>query len=188
MGLAACASTPSARFASSVKDAQATNRPLVIYQFDTAANYMRFEHYPSNYVYGVYAGLSFINTAQVPIQKVVFDITTVSLDGKPITGDVTAVGDFLPGNSYSVVSKSPLWTVTHGYACPSLTGIKVLYQDGSTATVTVPEAAPYLTPQINTDCAPSTRAFSYYPLNSMPPNNRVVGPGPGSNTSPGHGP
>ncbi|HVC37025.1 MAG TPA: hypothetical protein VNF46_01355, partial [Gammaproteobacteria bacterium] len=131
LGLAACASTPSTRFASNVKDAQAANRPLVIYQFATALRYQGLEHYPSNAVYGAYAGLSFINTTQVPIQKVVFDISTVSRDGKPITGELTAVGNFLPGSSYSVVSKAPLWTASYGNACPSLTGVKVRYQDGS---------------------------------------------------------
>ncbi|MGH8306863.1 MAG: hypothetical protein ACRER0_01170 [Gammaproteobacteria bacterium] len=153
LGLAACASTPTARFASSVEAAKAANRPIVIYQFATFNRFASHGHYPSFPVYGTLAGLSFINTAQVPINKVVFTISSTTQDQKPVTGDLIALGDFTPGSSYSVVSRSPLWNSTSVYPCPRLTGITVFYQDGSSVDVKASNTAQYLTSQINIHCA-----------------------------------
>lgn len=159
--LAACASTPQQRFASSVEAAQSAKRPLVVYRF---AHTRVAERVPfrSAQKFDAYIGVAVINTAQQPIQKLVFSVADyrgnqpiLSPDGKPVTGELIATGPFASGSSFAVVSKTPIWTTTvaSNDSCPRLTGIEVEYRDGSRVAVPAEIVRSYLTPQINVNCA-----------------------------------
>lgn len=161
LGLAACASTPQQRFASSIQAAQAANWPLVVYQF---AHTRVAERVPfrSAEKFDAYVGVGIINSASQPIQKLVFKVADyrgnqpiLSPDGRPVTGELTATGSFAPGSSFGVVSKTPIWTktVASNDNCPRLTGIEVVYKDGSNVEVATQNVSAYLTPQINVNCA-----------------------------------
>ncbi|HKT31228.1 MAG TPA: hypothetical protein VJS89_01890 [Gammaproteobacteria bacterium] len=161
--LAACASTPQQRFASSVKAAQAANRPLVVYLFEHVRRRV-FEPvpFPSAKKFDTYVGMGIINTAAQPIQQVVFNITDYRGDhpvlngsGDPLNGKLVAIGPFVPGRSYGIVSKTPIWSAVSvgNDGCPRVTGIEVTYQNGSRVAVPAETVRSYLTPQINVNCA-----------------------------------
>lgn len=163
VGLAACASTPQQRFASSIQAAQAANRPVVVYQFEHVRRRV-FEPapFPSAKKFDTYVGMSIINTAEQPIQRVVFNITdyrggrpVLNGNGEPLNGKLVATGPFVPGSSYGIVSKTPIWSAVGvgNDGCARVTGIEVTYQDGSRVAVPAETVRSYLTPQINVNCA-----------------------------------
>lgn len=168
--LAACATSPSTRFASSVEAAQAANRPLVVYQFEG----MRIaERVPFRSVqkFDTYVGVGIINTAQQPIQKLVFKVADyrgnqpmMTLNSEPVEGALTATGPFAPGSSFRFATKAPIWTTTvaSNDSCPRITGIEVVYQDGSNLEVSPQNVPQYLTPQINVNCANYNRNYQYH--------------------------
>lgn len=159
--LAACASTPQQRFASSVKDAQLANRPLVVYRFEHARVPERTADTTVRaHEFSTYVGVAFINTARQPIQKLILRFADyrdnrpmLISGGKPVEGTLVATGPFAADRSYGFVTK--IWTtaVASNDSCPRLTGIEVTYQDGSRVAVPAETVSSYLTPQINVNCA-----------------------------------
>ncbi len=116
-------------------------------------------------------GVGIINSASQPIQKLVFKVADyrgnqpiLSPDGKPVTGELTATGPFEPGSSFGVVSKTLIWTTTVAIndSCPRLTGIEVVYKDGSNVEVAPQNVGEYLTPQVNVNCASYNRNHQYH--------------------------
>lgn len=170
LGLAACATAPQQRFARSVEAAQAANRPLVVYRFEG----MRVaERVPFRSVqkFDTYVGVGIINTAQQPIQKLVFKVADyrgsqpmMTLNSEPVEGALTAIGPFAPGSSFTFATKAPIWTTTvaSNDSCPRITGIEVVYQDGSNLEVSAQNVPQYLAPQINVNCANYNRNYQYH--------------------------
>ena len=166
--LAACATAPPQRFASSVEAAQSANRPLVIYQFEAG-------HVAGNWAshltrkFSTYAGVAFISTAHEPIQKLAFrlayyqgDHPVLDANGKPIEGTLVAEGPFVPGSHQAVLGRTPIW-VTNSLAlhgCARLTGMDVTYEDGRTLVVSADTLGQYAAPKLNVDCA------RYFPSNA----------------------
>lgn len=193
--LAACASTPQQRFASSVKAAQAANRPLVIYGFGT--DYTRTGNIENfvfdNHEFGAQQGLAVINTASKPIQKLAFTIEyyhksrpALDQDGQPIAWTLIADGPLAPGSSRFVVETVPKPIVLDRLAsgCPHLVGIQGEYADGSTFEVDSHNASRYLTPQINVNCI--YYYGSYPPFPGINPDTwGPGGPAPASPWGPG---
>ena len=162
--LAACASTPQQRFASSVKAAQNANRPVVIYGF---GNWVARNGNIENGIFrspefGARHVLAVINTAAQPIQKLAFKIEyynkdrpALDQDGQPIAWTMIAKGPLSSGSSHVVQGYVPQRIVQDRLAsgCPRLVRIEGEFQDGTTFTVTSQQVRQYLTPQINVSCA-----------------------------------
>lgn len=182
--LAACASAPQQRFASSVKAAQAANRPLVVYAFGatnplTGYSFKAAKY--NKYTYGIYLGIGVINAGLQPIQKLVLKVADyrghqpiLSVDGKLQQAELTWVGPLAPGGSRAMVTPAPVWMIhaVSAYtfpACPRLTGIKILYRDGSTLVVPTQDVEQYLTPQINVNCAVRYIPWQYSRLSTFAP-------------------
>ncbi|MGH8371585.1 MAG: hypothetical protein ACRETO_02480 [Gammaproteobacteria bacterium] len=176
LGLAACASSPTERFAGSVKAAKQAGRPLTIYEWK----------YGPSWIYndtaiepGIYAGLGFINTADQPIKKVEFTIAAyrgkhpvLNAQGEPLVYTLAAVGPFNPDSSQLAVTSKPLWALADSNNrsrvyrafdggsdsfmpnCFHVSGIRIEYESGTSTSVTAEQASTYFTPQVNKDCAP----------------------------------
>jgi len=165
LAITACATvSPTRRFASSVASAQHSHRPLVIYRLNALTTGYH-PLYRTHSRYATFAQVSFINTAQQPIERVVFRLsayngTRLALNprGRPLTQNLIALGPFATRHYGELVSKDPVWTSrSENTSCARLTGIRVFYADGSSVAVAAPEVPRYLTPQINPDCT------YYYP-------------------------
>ncbi len=165
LAITACATvSPTRRFAGSVASAQHSHRPLVIYRLNTLTTGYH-PLYRTHSRYATFAQVSFINTAQQPIERVVFRLsayngTRLALNprGRPLTQNLIALGPFATGHYGELVSKDPVWTSrSENTSCARLTGIRVFYVDGSSVAVAAPEVPRYLTPQLDPHCT------YYYP-------------------------
>ncbi|MHB8406474.1 MAG: hypothetical protein ACYDCJ_13765 [Gammaproteobacteria bacterium] len=171
LGLAACASTPNERFAGNVTAAVNAQRPLVIYQFLSAptliyyknANRYRNLAYANRYkIFNKFTAVSFINTAQQPIQHVTFQFAAyndsyqpvMNQNGQPVVKNLTVHGAIAPGADRTLVNANIVWTIPpgNGLGCIRLTGIHIVYADGSSVAVAAPEVGQYLAPQISNTC------------------------------------
>lgn len=161
LGLAACATTPQQRYASSIKAAQAANRPVVVYQFLASSFSYRLRSY-DNWGYQSDVGLGFINASTRPIKSLTFVLAyddhnhpVLGGNGKPFEDRVVADGPFPPGVSRAVISRInwPGRAPSVSFACPKLTGMNVTYQDGSTMNVPTAQLGEYAVPDLYLDCA-----------------------------------
>ncbi|MHB8425174.1 MAG: hypothetical protein ACYDB9_08490 [Gammaproteobacteria bacterium] len=162
----ACATvSPARRFAGSVAAAQQAHRPLVIYRLNTQTNLGYYPFYRMHGRYAAFTQVGFINTAQQPIERVVFQLSAydgnrrvLDTHGRPLTRALIALGPFAAGHHGELVSKDPVWTSRNMInSCARLTGIRVFYADGSSVAVGAAETPRYLTPQI------SPSGCTYYP-------------------------
>jgi hypothetical protein len=177
LGLAACASSPTARFADSVAAAKQAGRPLTIYQWQYGPSWIYGAD--QNLEPGIYAGLGFINTADQTIKEVQFNVAAyrgkhpvLNTQGQPLVYTLSAMGPFHPDSSQMAVTSKPMWVLagSHGRPrvyrvfdggtdsyipnCFRLSGIRIEYESGTSTSVTAEQAKAYFTPQVNKDCAP----------------------------------
>ena len=148
--------SPTRRFAGSVAAAQRAHRPLVVYRLYTQTVASNFPLW-INRRYAMFTRVGFINTAQQPLKRVVFQLSAyngnrpvLNRRGRPLTRDLVALGPFAAGSHEELVTKDPVWASrSEIHFCGRLQGIRVFYPDGSLVAVGAAETPRYLTPQIS---------------------------------------
>lgn len=174
LGLAACATAPRQRYASSVKAAQAAGRPLVVYGLGGTYGLKVVSRKPQEYEPAYYVAIQFINVDPMPLQKLTFTLSAsfdykpvLNADGTPLQIDLSTAGPVAPGAAAAVVASLPLTeaqSVALGGACLQLDGIQVTKFSGQgTREMSASQASAYLTPQMKPRviCAPYPARPSY---------------------------
>jgi hypothetical protein len=189
LSLAACASNPGGT-ADSGAAAKAGQPPLLVSEYvfggtwiywQNRARYHILEVDDKDKIYNRFIAVHYINRSDQPITSVQFDITAydnnkpiLGADGKPWVMHLVADGPVAPGADRIVKNDNTVWELPANwqFTCGRFSAIRVSYADGSTATLSSPEAVRQaIEPQVDVDCG--TRVA--YIVGVYPPKNVILG-------------
>lgn len=161
-----------------------TREPLQVYQLLSGPTWVYYKNHNryrnlaySNHVkiFNRFTAVSFINTASQSIQQVTFKLAADSdgyrpvlgANGQPVIKQLVASGPFAPGAKQTLVNATVVWSIPpgNGLGCVLLSGIQIVYVDGSSTSVSAADIGQYLAAHLNNKCG-------------IPPRNRGVGPTP----------
>jgi hypothetical protein len=186
LGLALCASAPSAALADA-----AAKPPLLISEYLSAPTWIYYKNsdlyqslsYASKEsIYNRFTAMRFTNTSAQAITAVQFDLTAydnnqpiLGADGKPMVKHLVASGTLAPGAERVAKNDNTVWALPNDsqFTCARVTAIKVSYADGSSQELISPEAVRQaVAPQVNVDCG-----GDYEPTMAgvYPPNEVILG-------------